>query len=303
MIDLGIKTDPIENRYSFDWLFDLLAEEQIKFVQVGSFYEIYFLDDPYFINLRDKAEKRGLKIKSVFTAHRELGGFFYDDPHMEKAARRGYEKLIHAATLMGAEFCGSNPGAIYRDRMSHKSDGIACYLKHMKELQHIAKQGGLRALTIEPMSCSAEPPTTPEETRFMMEELNSYHKAHASDTVPVYLCGDISHGMADANKNIVHSNVELFESQVPWMSEFHFKNTDPIYSSTFGFSDEEKKRGIVNLEEFKELVDKQADKWPVKDVVGYLEIGGPKVGRDYSDPLLGHALRESLQAIKSVFKY
>ena len=38
-LQLGIKTDPIEYRYSYDWLFRLLAEEGIRQVQLGSFFE------------------------------------------------------------------------------------------------------------------------------------------------------------------------------------------------------------------------------------------------------------------------
>jgi hypothetical protein len=36
-------------------------------------------------------------------------------------------------------------------------------------------------------------------------------------------------------------------------------------------------------------------------MTGYLEIPGPKVGRDYSDPLLGRMLMESLEALKRHF--
>ena len=36
-------------------------------------------------------------------------------------------------------------------------------------------------------------------------------------------------------------------------------------------------------------------------MVGYLEIGGPKIGRDYSDIKLEGQLRTSLRAIKEVF--
>jgi len=85
------------------------------------------------------------------------------------------------------------------------------------------------------------------------------------------------------------------------MCEFHFKNTDTIYSSTFGFNSEEQKNGIVDLHEFKRLCARHAAEWPVGDVVGYLEIMGPKIGRDYSDPHLGQELRASLRALKAVF--
>lgn len=300
-IQLGLKTDPIESRYSFDWLFDLLAEEQIKHVQLGSFYELYWLDDSWFTDLRAKAESRGLRIKSVFTAHRELGGFFYGDPRMERAARRGYERLLEVGALVGADYVGSNPGAIYRDRPASKPDGIACYLRNLQELSHRAKQLGLKALTIEPMSCLAEPPSTPEEIVEMCGAMAGYHRNHPSETVPTWLCGDISHGLCDAERRVVHSNTSFFVAGMPWMCEFHFKNTDRVFGSTFGFNEEETQRGIVNLAEFRALCEENAKKWPTEDIVGYLEIGGPKTGRDYSDPLLGPELRASLRALKNVF--
>lgn len=301
-IHLGLKTDCIETRYSFPWLFDLLAEEGIRNVQLGSFYELYVLEDSYFTDLRHEAESRGLRIKSVFTAHRELGGFFVGDPRMERAARKGFDRLLEVGALVGADYVGSNPGAVYRDHPSaRKAAGTATYLRHLKELSRRAKQLGLKGVTMEPMSCLAEPPTTPEEMRHYIGEMRADHAAHPDETVPAYLCGDISHGLADADKRVVHSNVDLFVAGLPMMCEFHFKNTDAIYGSTFGFNPEERSRGIVDLAAFKKLCDEYSAEWPVDEVVGYLEIMGPKIGRDYSDPRLDEELRVSLRAIQEVF--
>lgn len=301
-IQLGLKTDCIETRYSFSWLFDLLADEGIRHVQLGSFYELYHLEDSYFTDLRRLAEERGLKIKSVFTAHRELGGFFVGDGRMERAARCGFDRLLEIASLVGADYVGSNPGAVYRDHPpAAKVAGTATYLRHMKELSRRARQLGLKGLTMEPMSCLAEPPTTPAEMRDYIGALRADHAAHPAATVPAYLCGDISHGLCDADRRTIHTNLELFVAGLPMMCEFHFKNTDDIYGSTFGFNAEEQKKGIVDLSAFKSLCDRHSTEWPVDDVVGYLEIMGPKIGRDYSDPLLGQELRTSLRALKTVF--
>ena len=299
---IGLKSDPVNTRYSWDWLFELLTEEKIKFLQLGAFFELYTMDLEYFEQLKKKADAAGVRIKSTFTAYRELGGFFYGDPFMEKAARKSFEKFIEVSAIVGADYCGSNPGAVYRDQMHHKQEGIETYLRHMKELQHFAKEKGLKGLTIEPMSCSAEPPTTPAEMDHMVGTLMDYHQENKGTTVPVYLCGDISHGFADEHKNIIHSNLELFEHAIPMMSEFHFKNTDEIYNSTFGFSPEERNRGIVDLNQIKEIIENNKDKWPVEQVIGYLELGGPKIGRDYSDKLLRDQLKASIKAIKEVFE-
>jgi sugar phosphate isomerase/epimerase len=300
-LQLGLKTDPIETRYSYPWLFDLLGEEGVCEVQIGSFFELYTLEDAWFVNLRQEAMSRGLVLRSLFTAHRELGGFFYGDPYMEKAARRGCERFLQVANLLGVDFCGWNPGAIYRDRLKSKAAGLACFHRHLRELTHLARQLGLKGITLEPMSCLSEPPSTPEEILNMMETAAEYHHKHLDSTSPVYLCGDISHGVADANRNVIHNNVELFEFAIPWMAEFHFKNTDTAFNTTFGFSPEELSRGIVKPTQVREVIERNASRWPIDNVVGYLEIAGPKIGRDYSDPLLGGQLRDSLRALKDVF--
>jgi ribulose-phosphate 3-epimerase len=236
----------------------------------------------------------------MFTAHRELGGFFYGDKHMERAARKNYERFLHVASLLGVDYCGSNPGAVYRDKLHLKESGTACFLRHLKELTHLACEKGLKGLTIEPMSCAAEPPTFPEEIDEMLGSLKEYCDQNR-DTVPVYLCGDISHGYADVNCNIVYSNQFLFEHGMKYMAEFHFKNTDRIYNSTFGFSPEEQTKGIVNLRDLKRTISEREGEFPVSDVVGYLEISGPKTGRDYSDATLAKILRTSLRVLKETF--
>ena len=298
---LGIKSDPIETRYSFPWLFDLLAEEGVQYVQIGSFFELYTLEEGWFVNLKAEAAQRGISLKSMFTSHRELGGFFYGDRFMENAARLGCDRLLEAAALVGVDYCGWNPGAIHRDRPELKKAGLACYQRHLHELMHRAYELGLKALTLEPMSSLAEPPSTPDEIKSMMDQSAAYHVANHDSTVPVYLCTDISHGVADRDGKVLHGNLELFEYAIPWTAEFHFKNTDAIFNSTFGFSVEEKKRGIVDLKEVRGIVERNAARWPVEHVVGYLEIMGPKIGRDYSDPLLGDQLRTSLRAIQEAF--
>jgi len=299
---LGIKTDPIETRYSYPWLFDLLAEEGIRYVQVGSFFELYTLESAWFDLLKYEAAQRNLILKSLFTSHRELGGFFYGDPYMERAALRGCERFLQVAARLGVDYCGWNPGAIHRDRPETKAAGLDCFHRHLQALMRLAHSLGVKAITLEPMSCLAEPPSTPDEIRTMMQTAAAYHRANLNCTVPVYLCGDISHGVADAQGNVVHGNMELFEFAIPWMAEFHFKNTDALFHGTFGFNPEERKRGIVNLSEVREVIERNSTRWPVEEVVGYLEIGGPKIGRDYSDPQLGPQLRASLRALKETFE-
>ncbi len=298
-LKLGIKSDPVEYRYTYDWLFDLLEELDVRYMQLGSFFELYSLEDGYFLNLREKAEQRSIRIKSCFTTHRELGGFFSGDPYLEKVARKNYEKYIHVASVLGADYMGSNPGFVYRDEMHRKQKGIDCYLKHMKELMVLAKEKGLKGLTMEPMSCHAEPPSLPAEIDYMLGELARYHEAHQDSTVPTFLCGDISHGVADENGKVLYDNFYLFEYGIPYMAEFHFKNTDAMFNSTFGFSPQETAKGIVDVKRLVDTVKKNTASWPVEEVVGYFETSGPKLGRDYTDRELRKVLVDSLTSLKA----
>ena len=301
-ISLGIKSDPIEYRYTYEWLFRILADEGVKYVQMGTFFEIYQLPDQWFVDLRKQAEDHGLQISSMFTAHRELGGFFREEPAFSEVAHNNFARLIEVGSLLGAAQVGSNPGAVMRDTMDYKDTGMENYIKHMKTLMTHAKHQGLDYLTIEPMSCLAEPPTLPDEMRYMAEALMAYHHAHPEHTVPIGFCGDISHGYANCDGNVIHSPQDLILASLPWLTELHLKNTDARFESTFGFDAQERERGIINLKEFKALLVDNQDQLPVDHLIAYLEIGGPKTGRDYSDAQLESALRDSLQHCKEVFE-
>ncbi|PQO27377.1 ribulose-phosphate 3-epimerase [Blastopirellula marina] len=300
-LNLGVKTDPIEYRYSFPWLFRLLAEEGIQLVQLGTWFELYQLPDEFFVNLRREAEDHGIRIASMFTAHRELGGFFRTEDGFEQVARRNFERLIEVGALLGATSVGSNPGAVLRDQMGTKANGVNCYVRHMKELMHLAHEKGVSWLTIEPMSCLAEPPTLPAEVADMGHELTEYHRQNANSTSAIGYCADIAHGYIDQQDQVGYDHIQLFEATYPWLYEVHLKNTDSRFNSTFGFGPAEREKGIVNVPHFRELLNKNADKLPVQEMTGYLEIGGPKLGRDYSDHQLADQLRNSLRYLKEAF--
>ncbi len=300
-VHIGLKSDPIEHRYSFEWLLDLMRELRVHRLQLGSFPDLYALEDGFFAELRRTAERRDVWVASCFTAHRDLGGFMSGNPYRERAARRLYERYIQVAALLGARSVGGNVGSVYRDRMEDKEQGLACYLRHMRELMAVARSAGLASLNLEPMSALAEPPTLPQELHGLLGELNGYHRRHPQETVPVRVCADIGHGYADESRRVVHDNWSLFEEAVPYMAEFHFKNTDRVFEASFGFDPAERERGIVELSRLKALIQRNAERFPTGEVTGYLELGGPKLGRDYSDPELGRSIAASIAAIQEVF--
>ncbi len=300
--ELGLKSDPIEYRYSFPWLFELLAREDVRVLQLGSFFEIYQLPDEFFHALREQAAGYGIRIASLFTAHRELGGFFRSEPGFEKVARRNFERFIEVGGILGAESVGSNPGAVLRDQMATKAQGTTCYVKHFKELMHFAHEHHVSWLTIEPMSCLAEPPTLPDEMKHMGEELTAYHRQHAKNTAKVGYCVDIAHGYANEQQKIVWDHLQLVDASAPHLYELHLKNTDALYNSTFGFNDSERQKGIIDVASILTRVQSLSEQIPVQKLVAYLEIGGPKLGRDYSDCKLEQALKDSLRYLKPLIE-
>lgn len=297
---LGVKSDPITYRYSFSWLFDLMAEEGVTYLQLGTFFELYFLPDSYFLRLRKEAEKRGITISSVFSAYRELGGFLSEDPDLVQVTERNYRRLIEVAALLGASSCGASMGALPRDRLNFREKGIARYLEKMKELLHYAKSCGLTWLTAEPMSCFAEPPCNSEEVKRIGEELTLYWQEHKTSAARFGFCADVSHGWIDRNGNLREHHLSLFVATFPYLHEFHWKNTDAMYHETFGFEPENVSRGIIDVQEIRSLLVQHSHILPEKRLIGYLELPGPKLGRDYSDCLLGCMLRKSLRYLKRV---
>ena len=300
-LHLGVKSDPIEYRYSFEWLFALMAEEGVHRLQGGTFFELYQLPDRYFHRLREQAEAKGVRIESMFTSHRELGGLLSPDPDWQAVGVRNYKRYIEIGRILGARSVGSNPGAVLRDRIHDKDEAVAAFVHHMKEtLMPYAHDCGLERLTIEPMSCLAEPPTLPEEMVAMAEDLMAHH-ASTPNTVPIGFCLDIAHGYANAAGEVVHTPQQLLEAALPWTTELHLKNTDARFDSTFGFDESDRVRGIVNIPSVVQSLEDHADALPVTELTGFLEIGGPKLGRDYSDHQLESQLRESLRYLSTSF--
>jgi ribulose-phosphate 3-epimerase len=136
----------------------------------------------------------------------------------------------------------------------------------------------------------------------MLRELNEHHRGHPDTTARFGVCFDIAHGYADRNGIVRYDGQRLLEASLPYLHEIHLKNTDSLFRETFGFSREQRSYGTIRVEEFRDLLMRRSDEIPVDEIVGYFEFDGLKRGRDYSDHLLGDALRESLRYLKEVFR-
>ena len=300
-LHLGVKTDPIQYRYSYEWLFRLMADEGVYHAQLGSFFEMYQLPDVWFTDLRKLAASFGVRVSSVFTTHRELGGLMREDPTWHEVAIRSFRRMLEIGALLGAESAGGNPGSVLRDRMGDKAAGIERYASAMTELLAYAARLGLPFVIAEPMSALAEPPTLPDEIRSLGGALEDLVQRRESRCARFGYCVDIAHGYADTEGVVRYDNLQLFEATFPWLQCIHLKNTDARFDATFGFTEAERARGAVDIPTTRELLVRKAHMLPVAEVAGYLEIGGPKLGRDYSDHLLEASLRESLRYLQATW--
>jgi len=302
-LSVGVKSDPVEYRFSYEWLFRLMAEEDVHYVQLGSFFELYHLPDEYFVDLRQLADEYEVRITSLFTSHRELGGMLRDEhPAWDWVARRNLKRLVEVGALLGAQCVGSNMGAIVRDRMGFKEEGIRRRVHYMKELMDYAHEQGVPCLTLEPMSCLAEPPTLPGEIRDVAEELLAHHRQHPDRTASFGYCVDVAHGYVNGDFKLAWDNHQLLEATLPYLRELHLKNTDHHFEAVFGFSPAEREKGIIQIEAIRDYLVQNVDVIPVKELIGYLELGGPKRGRDYSDSKLEGDLRVSLRYLRETFQ-
>ena len=153
------------------------------------------------------------------------------------------------------------------------------------------------------MSSLYELPSTPEEVReHRARSWATWHAAHAATTVPLQLCGDISHGVADADGTGRARQLEPLRDADPVDAgvslQEHGRHLQLDVRLRPGGAGS---RASSTLHRLKGLIDANAGRFPCGEVTGYLEIGGPKLGREYSDRHLERMLVESLQALKAVF--
>lgn len=293
---LGLKTDPIETRFSYPWLFQILREEGVRHVQLGTFFELYQLPDGFFRELRDQAQAADITISSVFTAHRELGGWFRPETGFVDVARTNLRRLIHIGGLLGAESVGFNAGAVLRDRRPDLASGLRIFQREFADALKVAKDCNVGTLTLEPMSTWAEPPTLPADISRMGQECAAMHEADPTGTAQFGYCVDVAHGYLNESGKVVHDHWDLIQATLPWLHELHLKNTDARYHSTFGFGPGTE-HGIIDIGALRDFFRLHRADMRNPHPIAYLEIGGPKIGRDNTDPHLEAELRASLRAI------
>jgi ribulose-phosphate 3-epimerase len=185
--------------------------------------------------------------------------------------------------------------------MEFKTTGIKSYVAYMKRLMHYAHEYNVQILTIEPMSCLAEPQTLPSEILDIAQELRAYHDENPDSTAQIGYCFDVSHGYVDASRKPRWNSMELHKTAFPYTTEMHLKNTDKLSEATFAFCPRDRERGTIDIKRIRDFLLENPDQLPFTNLIGYLEIHGPKLGRDYSDSKLEEMLHASIQYLRETF--
>ena len=110
--------------------------------------------------------------------------------------------------------------------------------------------------------CNKAVDALPSELVEIAGELSAYHLRFPDDTARVGYCFDISNGYIDKDRVQRHSTIELLKTALPHVTELHLKNTNSLLESTFGFTLEDKTRGIVDAASVRDYLLTHADVLP-----------------------------------------
>ena len=158
-------------------------------------------------------------------------------------------------------------------------------LDHMRELASYAKAVGLKQILIEPTPVFTEYPSTPQECRRLMEDLDG------STDVPVRLLIDWGHALMESYLG-ADANVDVWLSQChPYIRSFHLQQTDGKLDRHWGFTQD----GVVNVLEIKESL----ARYELDDLISFVEAAYPI---EMTDDAVFEDIKKSMEYLYGVTK-
>lgn len=253
-IKLGMNTSFAVNRYPLtkEWM-DIIADElKIKYVQ---FY--FDLLDPVIIEektrervckeIKEYTDIKGIEIINTATGaiSHQTNFLLHPDKEIRKSYINWYKKAIDETIQMGSKSTGVYVGAFSMSDIGNdkrKKEVLNDYINIMGELSYYASQKGLECLLIEPMSIPREYPSTVDETRYILEELNKI------TAIPIYLNLDVGHLniISDDKRNA--DPLYWIEELLSYTKILHLQQTDRNSSNHWPFTEENNKKGIIDGE-------------------------------------------------------
>ena len=221
-------------------------------------------------SIREAATRYGISIHSTLTgaSHHHDSLLFHPDSEWRENSLNWFKEAISFSSAIGAKGTGGFYGALSMAetgsgmRQTRISDFINC----LAVLSKAAKKRGLEFIMLEPMSVRREPPSTVEETLFVLREANR------KTVVPVRLCLDVGHHLA------VSADSEEEKDPCHWISVLagfssviHVHQTDTLSSRHWPFTECYNRRGIIRAEKVIEAIESSG----VEEAMLMIEIFRP----------------------------
>ena len=282
-LELGVRIDPTEDLYSYEWILQLMQEEEIRCAQLASFFGLYQLTDASVLELKARAEHFGVSFTSISAVHRELCGLFRPEKEYQRIATGIFERLVDIGALLEANSVGINVPMVPRhgDTRQEQQDGFRVRLGRLKDLVHRAQERGIDTLTVEH--------TTLDQR--IAEELDADGTCTQIEAATIRYSFDTRSMATD----------RMLTHVVPQLHELHLRNTDLNLLGTFGFSERDRTVGIVDIPKLRQLLVSQPGGPHQRWITGYAEVAGPKPGGSHLDKTIQRANRESLRYLRETF--
>jgi len=234
----------------------------------------------------------GIKIHSCFTG---LAAYSYNLLlHPSLAMRRDaidwYERALALTAKLKAEAVGGHIGAFsvkdFRDEKK-KPFLISNLIETLTHLSFIGKKLGLKCLLWEPMPISREPPSTIDDAKKLLSQVNE--RSH----IPVKLCIDVGHMCNPEVKS------ERDHDPYSWLRDLgrdspclHLQQTDGKADRHWPFIEKYNKIGIIKGDEILSALKESG----AEETYLFLEVIHPF---EYPDKKVIEELKESVEYWKS----
>ena len=222
---------------------------------------------------RTAAAELGIEIFSTYTGmstHR-YHSFSHSLPEPRERMKLWLTEMMDLTLALGAYRWGGHVDALSVELMADPEltrRTIARLYASWRELAVIAKEKGMKAISVEQMYTPSEVPWTLRQTEEMLIAINAER-----DGVPVYVTLDVGH---QAGQEYGMSGPDL--DYLEWTRQFaafseiiHLQQTTPEHSAHWGFTAEYNQKGKVEMDKMMAAIHYGHEHWESSPVAAALE--------------------------------
>ncbi len=199
----------------------------------------------------DAFRNEGLVLSGTFSG---LASYTYPQLLAPTEELRGislqyFKRAIDMTVAMGTDTMGNPLGGMTHSDAYNPERREAIYrraLESIRELASYGKTAGLKKILVEPTPILNEFPSTPQDCRKFMEDLDG------STDIPVLLLIDWGHALMKPFLK-EDADVEVWLEQChPYIDAFHLQQTDGILDRHWGFTTD----GVISVSEIQDSLEK-----------------------------------------------